>query len=879
MPSLGEAPSVVVALKTRRPRTPRRLVARPRLDAILDGAIVPGDDPPDVVLVTGPAGAGKTTWLSSWARRHSTTAPDPSPTAWVTVDSGDDVRSLRAAVLTACAQAGGLPAGRLLGDALPGRDAAAHELVAALTHQLAGLDRPLWLVLDEVDALEDADALRSLDALLRWTPPRLRLVLVGRREPRLALHRLRVESRLLEVRAQELDLDRAESVELLSGHDLHLEDADIDVVLERTEGWAAGVRLAAICLETASDQRAALFAFAGDDRAVGDYLAGEVLGRLPPEVRDFLVRTSVCDRITPDLADALTDRDDAGLLLEELARANVLTLGLGGKPRWYRYHGLLRSHLAAELARRPPAVRAELHRRAALWAAAHGDHRAAIEHACRCDDPALAVALVRRSGLRLMLDGHGAAVTRTLRDAPAEVRATPTVALVAAAAALDAQDITSADEALALVPPAEIAEREPALSATVSLRRAHLLGDAGRELQVPGRADTGGPADPELDLLATVERATTRLLRGELDAAEPDLRWAAEVAGSAGHDHMTLRALTGLAAVAASRGDSAEMGSRAGTALAFAAERGWDRVPQCAAAHVIAASAAYSRLDLPTARDHIRAAVELTSDVVEPPLRFATELLDAVLSPGHAGDCTARCRRVSRSWPSSRVDLPPVLVAHASLEQQHLALQAGEPALAAEARQQVERRLGVGGEAQYLRAVVQAHRGHPASARQLLAPICQRVIVCVADRTLIQALVLDAVLADATADGFAAHRALTEALAVAEPLQTMRCLTLAGSAVRDLLARNLGRYGRYEAFATRLLTLFPPGAVGAIQQLTGREQEVLVELPSLRTAEQIAAQQFVSVNTVKTHMRGIYRKLGARNRREALEIARTRGLL
>ncbi|MEU2348515.1 helix-turn-helix domain-containing protein [Modestobacter sp. NPDC049651] len=515
----------------------------------------------------------------------------------------------------------------------------------------------------------------------------------------------------------------------------------------------------------------------------------------------------------------------------------------------------------------------------ARWAVAHGDLLPAIDHACRSGDPDLVVDLVGRWGLALVLGGSGQALARLLRRTPLEVRSEPAVALVAAAGALDAEDVAAADDALAPVPPAAAPRADPALAATVALQRAHLLGTTAAELEVLEGTDAGASGRPELDLLATAGRGLARLKLGRLDAAEADLRRAAAGTAAAGYDQLALHCLAALAGVAASRDDAPEMGSRAAAALAFTAARGWERSPRCAFAHVIAGSAAYQRLDTPTARRHARAVVDLLDGTVEPSLRFAGLVLESALAFDAGEEPPARYRQVQRGWPAGDVGLPPVLVAHAGLEQQRMALALGEPAWTHEAVDRVEQRLGAGGELQYLRASLEAHRGRVPAARRLLADVCDGAVPAEAGRTVVEALVLDAVLADDSGDADAAHRRLTRALASAEGRQTVRYLTLAGRPVQELLIRDAGRFGRQEAFAAQVLRAFPRAPAAQGSRLTERERAILVELPSLRTAEEIAERQFVSVNTVKTHIRAIYRKLGVGSRRDALAAARARGLL
>jgi LuxR family maltose regulon positive regulatory protein len=856
---------------------------RQRLADALDPPDLDPTSPPPVVVVTGPAGAGKTTFLSGWAAGLDATGDPtaaPRTVAWVTVDPGDGVDDLWSAILAAVEGTGALPdPSRLHGLVVP-RDTAEGGFVAHVAQVLADADRPLWLVVDEVENLTDDAAVRSLDLLIRWVPWPVRLVLAGRADPPVALHRLRLDGRLLEIRARDLALTREESGLLLDGHGICLPDDDLDLLHRRTEGWAAGLRLAAMSLEGAADPRAFLVRFAGDERAVADYLVGEIYARQTEDIRGFLLDTSVCEELTPALAAALTGREDSGAVLDRLVRRNALTVQLGEANGWYRYHALLRGYLSAELQRTSTSRRRDLHRRAAAWFETQGHELRAIEHAVAGQDETVTARLLEQRGLRIVMSGGTAALARSIAAAPRAAFERPAVRLVAAATALDRGDVAAADEWLDGTVPDALDAPGRALHATLRLLRARLLGDCSAELSALQDTVAGRSGDRDLDLLALAERGTAHLWLQELDDAERDLSAAVTMARADGRDHVALHCLSSLAAVGSSGSDILLAGDRAEAAIAFAGERGWARTSECAYAHVLAGLAAYQRIDDDAARSSAQIAVELVGGAADPTVRFSALALHVRLVFDVSPEPHEVAVGVGRAWQElGSTYLSPALVAYAAVPHHRMCLRVGEVGWAREITRCTDDRLGQVGEVALLTALLHVHSGRAGAARTELVPVLSEELPCVVVTTLIEAWLLEAVLAELGEDRARAHAAVTTALRLAGPRGMVRPFVEVGRPVRALLATGLGRFGYEEAFATRVLAVIPPDSPGPVDLLSEREHEVLAELPSLRTASEIAEGLFVSTNTVKSHLRNIYRKLGAQTRREAIVAARQRGLL
>ncbi|HEX6711950.1 MAG TPA: AAA family ATPase, partial [Thermoleophilaceae bacterium] len=329
--------------------------------------------PGGVALVCAPAGSGKTVLLRSWAAAVS------EPVGWVTVERGErDGQRFWLQVIDALADATGdetvervSPAPSFAGDAV----------VRRLIDQLELLGEQIVLVIDDLHELESEDALRWLDLLLTQLPGTLRVVLGTREEAALSLHRLRLAGGLTELRGPDLRFSADDTRALLRASDVALSDAGIQSLHERTEGWPAGLRLAAISLAAHPDPERFVSEFSGSERTVAGYLLAEVLERQPPEVRDLLLRTSILERVNGELADELTGAAGAEAILQQLEDRNAFVTSIDAGRTWFRYHHLFADLLRLELRRTAPATIPSLHRAAAAWHEQHGDVLAAVRHA------------------------------------------------------------------------------------------------------------------------------------------------------------------------------------------------------------------------------------------------------------------------------------------------------------------------------------------------------------------------------------------------------------------------------------------------------------------------------------------------------------------
>ncbi|MDX3661627.1 LuxR C-terminal-related transcriptional regulator [Streptomyces sp. ID05-26A] len=817
-----------------------------------------------VTVVTGPAGCGKTTLLAEWARRRE------DRVVWLTLDEHDDTPArLRAAIRDALALTGAIPLEE------PGFSSA---VVAAIDQAPA----PVCLVLDNVHEIRDPDALLSIGLLTRQPPDRLRLVLLGRFLPPLHLARLHLEGRLREVQPQEFPFTRAETEALLALHGLDLSPDDVALLLRRTEGWIGGLRFAVMRLATTSARPDDLLMFAGLDQVVSRYLGEEVLARHPQRVLDLLVATSLCDTVSAELAGELTRHDSPGVVLDALERTNSFVSRLDAAPEWYRCHPVLRAHLTAELRRSRPADETALHQTAAQWHHRNNDPAVALRHALRAGDDQLTAEIVEHSVLPEVLR-EGSGRLRDVFDAvPGHVLAKPQVGVVAALVAMDAGDVAAADRVLTGIgggPLGPRQERVRVLHATALLHRGRFDARLGEASQVMARTAAGrGGTDAEV--AALMSSGVAALLCGDHPAAERDLVRAAAIARQERFDYATLDCQVHLAALTSASGDILAAARQAGEALAFAEEKGWQTHSVCTLAHTVLGVHAYLRLDDARAVEFTDRAVRALDGGRDPATALAVSTLDAAVSFPAARDPRAVIGRVRAQWQdvAGRQVTPPV-IAHIALAVQRIALRSGDEQWAAAMPEQVEAMFGPCGEQAVLRAVVHTHHARASQARKIVEPLLSGELPALAAPTVVDGWLLEATLVDRAGDQRRAHEAVTRALAAAEPVGALRPFHNAGKPVRDLLARGAGRFGRLEPFATTTMTALPAASTASTDVLTSRERDLLLELPSMRTAEEIADSLFVSVNTVKTHLRGIYRKLGVNQRRDAVLAARRLGLI
>ncbi|HYN95314.1 MAG TPA: LuxR C-terminal-related transcriptional regulator [Pilimelia sp.] len=885
-PPDGPVLSGAAVAKLGRPRTPPAFVARPRLFRLLDG----GTRRP-VTLISAGAGWGKTALAASWAE----TVTPPAAVGWLGLDAENDrPDTFWSSVLAAIRRTGMAPDDDLVRGVNKG-PATRRAPVERIAVALGRLSGPVILVLDELDAVVDPRILRDLGALLRHQPERLRLVLIARQDPPLPLHRLRTAGWLTEIRAPNLGFTMAEAAELLVGHGLQLADTELRTLLDRTEGWAAGLRLAASYLTARGDQYATA-RFTGDRGAVADYLMGEVLAHQPPAVRRFLIHTSIVDRLSGDLADAMVAGAHSQAMLERLERANAFVVGHGASPGWFRYHPLLRDLLRHLLQVEEPGMAPELHLRAARWYARHNAPLKAVTHAAAAGDWPLVGRLVVAGFVPFILSADRDALANVLREVPPDqFPRTAELKICAALLLFNARDYGGIPRQVAdarlLLEHLGSTGRRPVEIALRSLELAVARARGDTTALIAAATDVLGllaevrleelPSALQYRAIAVDNKGVGLLWNGDLDRADQYLRTALMGARAARLDLVEINATGHLAVIEFLRGSLREARKLASAAGELARTRGLTGSLQAVAAHTALTMVEVESNNLAEAEqtlkhgfDAHRCDPELAQGVA---LRVAqVRLLLARGSPAAAEVV------LGQTWQEvDAATLAPVLLRWLTLAQAEIDLAAGRgrpqartgPECVDEALAQRER-------VSLARADLAAGDIERADAR--LASVRDAPTDLVAA---VEAWVVTALLADRQGRAVRSADALVRAVAIAEREGIRRPFSgIDRSRTADLIERQRWLAPDSSAFVAGVLgELRPgggrPGAQSPAAELSTREMEVLRYLPTMFNAGEIAEELHVSVNTVKAHLRSIYRKLEVSRRREAVVRARGLGLL
>ena len=867
------------------PELPAVLVAETRAARMLSGPPAP------ITVLVAPPGAGKTVTLTSWLESTPTLA---GRVAWATLDRNDnDVASLWTTLLAALRANLSLASDRGIAELSSAPTSAGVD--EALIRQLGALigpqDPPFVLVIDDLHEITEPDALSSLELLLRLRPPGLALVLSARYQPGIALHRFRLDASVREIGPEDFVLGLEEAGQLLSslGHDLEAEL--VDALWRRTEGWVAALRLVAAELERGADPQQVARTFGGTTPTVAELLVVEVLEHLPSETRQFLVGTGACREITPTLAERLTGRKDAGAVLEELHQRNALTNRLAhgeGSEPVYRYHDLLREYLGNELQRSDLPRWRQLQGELASWYADRREWRLALEHAVGSAEQDRVHAVLRTAGVGMVLDGDGPIIERLLADAPGAWREDPVIGYVLAASALARFDPITADRHLAALAVAPSSDSDPAgdpwlsaLRATIDLHRARFAPEVATALRDADIAEVGDTGDVDLDLLGLVQTGVARVRVGSPSGSRGDLERALHLATSTSRDFPRLMCLGNLAALATIAGRIPECDEYLDTALTIARRRGWHGSQLTAQLHVLVAWWALLRGDRSTARREI-AALPPPATLGNPDMRVASATVVAVADHLDGASARETAIHLRSAWEHlGDAETTPEMACMLIPWEVKLWLAADDPVAAEEAARRREPDLDGSAEQLLVRVLLARAKGFPAAkARRWLAPARTGEVAVRFAVNRIWVWLLEAQLAADAGIAPASHEALTQAVRSAAPDHLIGLVDAFGPATKDLLAVDRGRFGRHEGFVTELLERrSTEGVTAATLVLTPVEDAILRELPTHRTMADIAELRGVSVNTVKSHLKSIYRKLAVQGRRQAVEEARAQGLL
>jgi LuxR family maltose regulon positive regulatory protein len=877
-------------LRTSPPAVPTGFVRRPRLAGLLTvGAAHP------VTLISAGPGHGKTLTVASWARSGNA----PGRVAWLTVDDTDnDLQAFWADVLGALAISGAVPPGSPLAEMAPAAGFGDQETRLVRT-ALAGLPGVVTLVLDDFHRIGGAEVLESFGQLLERQPPQLRLVVTTRVDPALRLHRLRVNGQVTDIRAADLAFNPAEAAELFEANNFHLSDAQLRGLFDRTRGWAAGLRMALMCLDP-HDVDAGISRFTGSTPLVAEYLIEEVIDRLPPSNRQFLLNTSVADRISAALANELTGRRDGQLILERLAARHALVVALAGRNDWFSVHPLLREMLLHRLTTEQPDTAAELHLRASRWFAAQGEPIPAIRHATHAqawDEVGRLTALAAPQ----LLTPNAAALVAALGPAAARVRVEPSTGTLLAAAVGHfhrhdyesmSRDVDDAAGLMRGVPP----EYRPAAQIVIAVlqvvharvRNPARIGRAVVDLLdlVDRTARRDLPTTEQYRVIARNNIALGQLWSGDLAEAEQTLRWVQPRSHELGLGLVELSTHAHLAVVDVIHGRLPDAHRVTGAAQEVANRRGWASEPQALGLY---AAAALTRLEwdqLDAAQEQIDAGLTVSNSGSDVACRLvlAIAAVRVAVARRHPDAVHVAADRLHRVRAQAG-DLSPFLARWCTVAHADACLATGDPQAAIEVIGAVPASDG-GYPAALGRVTVAKARlllRQPEAAGELLEPVIATIGPYLG--LAVEARVLTAVAADQQGRDTAAITAITDAVELAQGAGMVGPFRAGGPRITALLARHRHVIARHLDFTAALTaanntdTAATRTAPPPVEPLTEREHAVLRYLPTMFKSAEIAADLFVSVNTVKSQQQSIYRKLGVTTRRGAVDRARALNLL
>jgi LuxR family transcriptional regulator, maltose regulon positive regulatory protein len=859
--------------------------------ALLELLSAPGTG--GVTLVSAPPGSGKTVLVRSWVDH----AGLRDRTAWVSVERGErDAQRFWLSVIEELRAAVSVEAS--VEKLTPTPDFDGEAVVERLASGLGLLEEPVVLVIDDLHELSSPDALAQLEVLLARRPHLLRVVLATRHDPRLGLHRWRLIGELTEIRAQALRFTLEETRDLLDASGLALSDESVALLHARTEGWAAGLRLAAISLAGHPEPERFVAEFSGSERTVADYLFAEVLERQPEQVRRMLLRTSVLERVNGALADVLTGASGSEGILQALEEANAFVVSLDASRSWFRYHHLFADLLRLQLRRSDPGAVGELHRTTSRWYAEHGYVVDAVRHAQAAQDWGYAARLLADHSFSLSLNGQDASVGALLAAFPADAVSDPELAAVFAADQLARGSLDDAAAYLALAERTASAvpdERRRRLEVAIAVARLSLArrrGDFGSVLEE--EQSLLGPADAQtlsavtlgndVRAVALMNLGIVELWLFRVDDALRHLEQGLELARRIGRPYVEIGCLGHLALLTAV--DSFALArEQCEAAIAIAEAQGWRVEPIVGVALALRGGTEVWHGRFEEAQQWLDRAEQALRPDVEPATGLLLHLTQGMLHVGQG--------QLEQALVGFRAaeQLQTLLVAPHALTVQvhqflvHTLVRLGDTAAARATLARMSEEHRDWGEARAGLASVHLADGDPQAAVDALAPVLDGSAPVVHTFSVIQALLLDAIARDQLGETQAAESDIEGALELAEPDALIFPFVM--TPPRDLLERHPRHRTAHAALLQDILDVLAgsslPARAGEPQEprgdLSEGELRVLGYLPSNLSAPEIGNELYLSLHTVKTHMRHIYAKLGVHRRTEAVDRARELGLL
>jgi len=869
------------------PLTVPRLIDRGDLLAALDRGAAG-----KVTIVSAPAGSGKTSLLRAWADRAGRTAR----LAVVQVQRDQqDAQQFWLALLSAIRQASAT-AGRAESPAAT-PDFNGRAMVDTVLSELAGARSDTVLVIDDLHELNSPEALGQLTRLLANLPPNAHAMLATRHDLRLRLHRLRLAGELAEIRAADLRFTERETRELLASSGVTLSGPGTVLLHQRTEGWAAGLRLAAISLADHPDPERFVAEFSGSSRTVAEYLIAEMLERQPDEVQDLLLRTSLLDRVNGELADLLTGRSGSERILLQLEDANAFVVSLDPERTWFRYHHLFSDLLRLELRRALPGEVPALHRRAAAWFTQHGDVVEAIRHTQAAGDWADAARLLADYSLSLTLDGQTQTMHVLLRAFPHRADH-PDLALVRATVDLvrgrldEAAAHLAVAETHARTAPPERQRRLRVAIASLKLslarRRGHLASviEQVTFLASPVTGESGADIalDSDLRAVALMNLGSAEAWCLALPDAERHLREGAVLARRIGRPNLEVTCLAQLA-FASKIHSFATTQQRCREAIALAERYGWGTEPVVAPALMTLSGTMVWLGEFDEGERWLRRTERALLTDAGPDIRLLLHQTAGILHAGRGRHPEALEEFGAAERLASQMEGSHALASQVTGWLLATQARLGAPGQARARLAALDDERASSGEIGNARAVICLAEGDPAGALRAVQGVVAGTAPVVGYVTLVESHLLAGLAHRELGDPRAANQATERALSLAEPDRLVLPFVMTGSrALLEALPRHETAHAALlagildVAHGSSLAATHPP-VLPQAEELSPSELRVLRYLPTNLSRPEIAAELSVSVNTVNTHVRSIYAKLQASDRSSAVQRARELRLL
>ena len=769
-------------------------------------------------------------------------------------------------------------------------------MVDRVLSELADARGGITLVIDDLHELNSPEALAQLTRLLTNLPPHVHAVLTTRRDLRLGLHQLRLAGELAEIRAADLRFTEPETRELLAASGITLSDAGAALLHQRTEGWAAGLRLAALSLADHPDPERFVAEFSGSDRAVAEYLVAEMLERQPADVQDLLLRTSLLDRVNGELADLLTGRPGSERILLDLEDANAFVEALDPERTWFRYHHLFGDLLRLELRRTLPAEVPALHRRAAGWFIVQGHAVEAIRHTQAAGDWPDAARLLADQSFSLTLDGQAQTMQALLRAFPPGTDH-PELALVRAMGDLaqgrldEAAAHLAVAEAHAETAPADRQRRLRVAIASLKLplarRRGHLAGviEQVRFLASPvtGQSDEDIALDSDLRAVALMNLGIVEAWSG-LPDAERHLREGAVLAREIGRPYLEVSCLVQLG-FASKILPFATTQWRCREAIALAERHGWGAEPIVAPALIALAGAMVWTGEFDEAGRWLQRTTRALQTDTGPDISLLVHIASGMLQAGRGHHHEALQEFSAAEHLGSQLADSHALASRVTGWMLATQARLGMPAEARALLAALDDERADSGEIRNARAVICLAEGDPAGALSAVRNVLDGTAPVIGYVTIVEAQLLAGLAHRELGDLRAANQAAERALALAEPDRLVLPFAVTGS--RELLEALPRHETAHAALLADILDILRGSSPAAkkqsslppAQELSPGELRVLRYLPTNLSRPEIAGELSVSPNTVSTHLRRIYAKLQVSDRSSAVQRARELRLL